>query len=215
MDGTTLHFRRAIIATGGRPAVPDIPGLREAGYLTNETLWELTRLPERLVVIGAGYIGCEMAQAFARFGSRVTVVDQGERILAHDDPEAAALVRQALERDGVEFVFGAKIARVERHGDERLVRYTLGRRRAQRDRRSAPGCRRSRNQRGGPGTGGRRGAVWEEGGETDDRLQTSNPAIFAVGDVTAKYQFTHTADAQARLAVRNALFWGAARPAIW
>lgn len=208
VDGTTLHFRRAIIATGGRAAVPDIPGLREAGYLTNETLWELTRLPERLVVIGAGYIGCEMAQAFARFGSQVTVVDQGERILAHDDPEAAALVRQTLEGDGVEFVFGAKIARVEQHGDERLVRYTRsGEERSVTGDQLLVAAGREVNVEGlGLEAAGVR--YGKKGVETDDRLQTSNPAIFAVGDVTAKYQFTHTADAQARLAVRNALFWG-------
>ena len=208
VGGATLEFRRAIVATGGRPAVPPIPGLRDAGFLTNETLWELTSLPARLVVIGAGPIGCEMAQAFTRFGSQVTVLDMSEGILGNDDPEAAAIVRRSLERDGVEFVLGAKISGVELRGGERIVRFTHGGRE-----RSVTGDHllvAAGRQANVDGIGLEAAGVrfTPKGIETDDRLQTSNPAVFAVGDVTGKHQFTHTADAQARLVVRNALFWG-------
>ncbi len=124
VGGQTLRFRRAVVATGSHPAVPPIHGLQEAGYLTNETVFSLTELPRRLVVIGGGPIGCELAQAFAQFGSRVTVIEAADRILSKDDPEAARVVEQSLRRDGVEFLCGATVTRVERPGDERIVHFT-------------------------------------------------------------------------------------------
>src|SRR4029453_134707 len=95
VGGRALRFRRAVIATGGRPAAPPIAGLDETGYLTNETIFSLTELPRRLTVIGAGPIGSELAQAFARLGSAVTLIDRGDRILPRDDPEAADIVERA------------------------------------------------------------------------------------------------------------------------
>ncbi len=106
VGGKTLRFRRAVIATGGRAGVPPVPGLAESGYLTNETIFNLTELPARLVIIGGGPIGCELAQSFARFGSRVTVLDIAPQILPREDADAAALVRQALEDDGVSLELG-------------------------------------------------------------------------------------------------------------
>ncbi|MFW6077987.1 MAG: FAD-dependent oxidoreductase, partial [Gemmatimonadota bacterium] len=119
--GSTLRFRRAILATGARATVPPIDGLERAGYLTNETVFSIEELPDRLVVIGAGPIGCELAQAFARFGADVTLVDLVERPLPKEDPDASAVVRAALEREGVDFIGGARITRVRRRDADRIV----------------------------------------------------------------------------------------------
>jgi pyruvate/2-oxoglutarate dehydrogenase complex dihydrolipoamide dehydrogenase (E3) component len=211
VDGSRLRFRRAVIATGARAAAPSIAGLEEAGYLTNETVFSLTERPEQLVVIGGGPIGCELAQAFARLGSRVTVLESGDRILAHDDPDAAAVVAGSLRRDGVEIVLGASVERVEGAGGSRIVHYTredgagsaaathvlvsVGR---------APNVEGLGLEAAGVEYG-------KKGVEVDDRLRTSNSHVYAVGDVASKYQFTHAADAHARLVVRNALFFGRGR----
>jgi pyruvate/2-oxoglutarate dehydrogenase complex dihydrolipoamide dehydrogenase (E3) component len=208
VGGKTLHFRRAVIATGGRAAAPSIPGLEEVGYLTNETVFSLTKRPDRLLVIGGGPIGCELAHAFVRLGTRVTILDLFEQILGKDDPDAAAIVRSSMERDGVEFIMSAQIQKVERAGDQQVIRY-------------------SRDGKAGETAGdlilvaaGRAPNVEgldlekaqvrydRKGIETDDRLRTSNYRIYAVGDVCSKFQFTHTADAQARIVVPNALFFG-------
>src|SRR5688572_27141507 len=121
VDGAILRFRRAIIATGARAAAPPVPGLEEAGYHTNETIFSLTELPRRLAVLGAGPIGCEMAQSFARFGSEVTVLNTGPQILPREDADAAAIVERAMARGGVRFRHGAKATRVERRGGERVI----------------------------------------------------------------------------------------------
>ena len=114
VDGRSLRFRRAIIATGAAPAVPPVPGLREATPLTSESVWDLDDLPERLVVLGGGSIGCELGQAFARLGSQVTLVEALPRILAREDPDAARLVGEAFERDGIAVLAGHTL--VEVHG---------------------------------------------------------------------------------------------------
>jgi pyruvate/2-oxoglutarate dehydrogenase complex dihydrolipoamide dehydrogenase (E3) component len=205
--GAELRFRRAVIASGGRPAVPAIQGLAEAGFRTNETIFALTEQPRRLLVIGAGPIGCELAQSFARFGSEVTVVNAAERILPGDDADAAAVVERALARDGVRFLKGARVTRVAvrvvhvEHGgttvvaeaDELLV--AAGR---------APNV----EGLGLDEAGVRHGPA---GVVVDDRLRTSNPRVFAVGDVCSPAKFTHAADAQARIVVANALFFGRGR----
>lgn len=211
VNGATLRFRRAVIATGARAAAPPIPGLEDAGYLTNESIFSLTELPEKLVVIGGGPIGCEMAQAFARFGSAVTLLHDRDEILPKDDPEAAAIVRRALERDGVTFHFGAHVQGVERRGDQRFVRFTHGQREA-----TLPASQilvavgRAPNVEGlnleAAGVAHGRGGVL-----VNDRLRSSNPRIYAVGDVASRYQFTHAADAQARVVLANALFFGRSR----
>ena len=121
VGGATLRFKRAVIATGGRPAPPPIPGLADAGFLTNETVFSLVERPARLAVIGAGPVGCELAQAFQRLGSQVALVEIAEQVLVREDTDAAALVQQALVRDGVELVLGAKIERVERRGGAKLL----------------------------------------------------------------------------------------------
>ena len=189
VGGKRLRFRRAVIATGGRAAVPPIPGLAEAGYLTNETIFNLTELPEKLVVIGGGPIGCELAQAFARFGSQVTLLDKDAHILVREDADAAEVVQKAMQRDGVRFEFNAKIPEAPR-GATILV--ATGR---------APNVE-------GLGLEAAGVKYTNRGVEVDDHLRTSNKNIFACGDVASRFQFTHVADAQARIVIQNALFFG-------
>ncbi len=202
-----LRFRRAILATGARAVVPPIPGLSEVPWLTNETVFGLTELPERLLVLGAGPIGCELAQAFARFGSRVTLLDMADRPLPREEPEASAVLLSALERDGVTFLGGARILEVAEGAGGRTVTFEQGG-----ARRSVEGdalllaLGRAPNVELGLEAAGV--AYHPRGVEVDDRLRTTNRRIYAVGDVASPFQFTHAADAQARMAVRNALFFG-------
>jgi pyruvate/2-oxoglutarate dehydrogenase complex dihydrolipoamide dehydrogenase (E3) component len=247
--GRRLRFRRAVVATGARPAVPAVAGLEEAGYRTNETLFNLTELPRRLAILGAGPIGCEMAQAFARFGSTVTLIDRGNQILRREDADAAAIVAAALARDGVRLELGVELAAVGRAGAEKILELRpagggddhgrpgnggVGSRDGE-----AGGAAGSGTTLGREGEGreawrqlvvdeilvaaGRlpnvegigldaAGIRWTPGGiEVDDRLRTSNPRVFACGDVASPFRFTHAADAQARLVVQNALFFGRAK----
>lgn len=206
VDGRRLRFRRAVITTGARAAAPSIPGLEEVPYLTNETIFNLTTLPPRLVVIGGGPIGCEMAQCFARFGSAVTLVDRGDRILPRDEPEAASVVYAAMERDGVRFRHRAETIRVTRHGGEYVVTIKSA------DQEEDLGADQLLIAVGRApnieGLGLDRAGVehHERGVAVDDHLRTTNPRIFAAGDVCSQLQFTHTADFQARIVIQNALF---------
>jgi pyruvate/2-oxoglutarate dehydrogenase complex dihydrolipoamide dehydrogenase (E3) component len=208
----TLRFQRAVIATGARAALPPVAGLDSISALTNESVFSLTELPERLAVLGGGPIGCELAQAFARFGSRVTLVEQGERVLGRDDPEAAALVQAALARDGVDLQLGCRAASARREGDERvLVLESAGAPRELRTDAVLVGVGRRPNV---DGLGlEAAGVAFDEGAgvAVDDRLRTSNRAVYAAGDVCSRYRFTHAADAMARLVVQNALFLGRKR----
>lgn len=208
VDGRELRFRRAVVATGGRPTAPPIPGLAEAGYLTNETMFSLTELPRRLAVLGAGPIGCELAQAFARFGSEVTLFDIMPQVLIREDPDAAAIVQRALERDGIRLALDAHIDRVERLENETVLTFRIGED-GQEERVTAdallvaagraPNVEDLGLEAAGVGFG-------KKGVEVDDKLRTSNRRIYACGDVAAPYQFTHLADAQARVVIQNALF---------
>ena len=213
VDGKRLRFRRAVIATGARAAVPPIPGLAEAGYLTNETIFNLTELPERLVVIGGGPIGCEMAQAFARFGTRVTLLDKDGHVLIREDADAAEIVQQAMLRDGVQLEFNTKILDVKVRGKERLLAVEVAEKGKEPQRKEiATDCilvaaGRAPNVEGlsleAAGV-----KFSRKGVEVDDHLRTANPKIFACGDIASGFQFTHVADAQARIVIGNALFFG-------
>jgi pyruvate/2-oxoglutarate dehydrogenase complex dihydrolipoamide dehydrogenase (E3) component len=210
--GQTIRFKKAVIATGARAAAPPIPGLREAGYLTNETVFSLTALPRRLAVIGGGPVGCELAQAFARFGARVTVVQTGDRLLGREDGDAGRLVRAALERDGVRFAMNARVVKVERRSDGKILQ--LAGSAAPEDASSlevdeilvavgrAPNVEGLGLEAAGiafdPATGV----------TVDDRLRTTNPRVYAAGDVCTALKFTHHSDFQARLVIQNALFLG-------
>ena len=204
----SLVFKRAVIATGARPLVFPTPGLEEAGYLTNLSLFALTELPSSLVVVGAGPIGVEMAQAFARFGTQVTIVAMDTHILPREDPEAAAIVQQALEQDGVRFELGAKMGRVERRDGRKVLVYERDGKEgevAAEELLIAIGRR--------PNVDGigleKAGVKFSNSGvEVDDGLRTANKRIFAAGDVAGSFQFTHAADAMARIVIRNAFFFG-------
>jgi pyruvate/2-oxoglutarate dehydrogenase complex dihydrolipoamide dehydrogenase (E3) component len=180
--------------------------LEDVDYLTNETLFWLTELPRRLLVIGAGPIGCEMAQTFASFGSRVTVIHDGPHVLPKEDADAAAIVERRMAADGVELVRGARITGATRRGDEVVVRYEVdGAAREAVGDRLLVAVGRAPNVEGlGLEVAGVR---WERHGVVvDDRLRTTNPRIYAAGDVASRFQFTHTADALARIVIQNALF---------
>lgn len=214
--GQQLKFAKACIATGARAAQPPIPGIEEAGYLTNETVFSLTELPKRLAVIGAGPIGCEMAQAFARFGSKVTLLESMHQILGKEDRDAAKIVEQTLRDDGVEINCCCKITGVRAENDEKVISFE---------------CEASPGQFE-PGEArfdailiavGRApnietlnleaaGVQYDRTGVTvNDRLQTTNKNIYAAGDVAMAYKFTHAADAAARIVIQNALFFGRAK----
>jgi pyruvate/2-oxoglutarate dehydrogenase complex dihydrolipoamide dehydrogenase (E3) component len=177
--------------------------------LTNETLFSLTELPKRLAVIGAGPIGCEMAQAFARFGSEVTLFEAECKILQREDTDAAKVVEAALERDGVHTICDADINKVSRNGNVREV--TLeheGETQHLEFDQILVGVGRAPNVEGIGLESANVRYDKRKGIEVDDRLQTSNKRIFAVGDVAVKYKFTHMADATARMVIQNALFKG-------
>ena len=210
-----LTSRGIVIATGAAPAIPDLPGLAEVGFLTSETLWSLRELPARLVVLGGGPIGCELAQAFARLGSQVTQIQRGERLLPREDDEVSAFARDALERDGVRVLTGNKALRceLESHAGDGapaprrfiVVEANGVQSRIEFDRLLCAIGRAARLA----------GFGLEELGipcgttiETNDRLQTKFPNILAAGDVAGPYQFTHLAAHQAWYAAVNGLFGG-------
>jgi pyruvate/2-oxoglutarate dehydrogenase complex dihydrolipoamide dehydrogenase (E3) component len=213
--GQTLRFARAVIATGARAAVPAIPGLAEAGYLTNETVFDLTELPRRLVVLGAGPIGCELAQAFRRFGSEVYLVNRSPGLLAREEPQAGAVLRGRFEAEGIWLHLGVQQLAAERRGEPSAPQsYFLF---DEEDRRVelatdailvATGRQANVEDLGLEAAGV---AYDRHGVRVDDFLRTSNPDIYAAGDVCSAYKFTHAADALARIVVRNALFFGRAR----
>ncbi|HYO12802.1 MAG TPA: mercuric reductase [Thermoanaerobaculia bacterium] len=211
VDGKRLHFRRAVIATGGRAAEPPIPGLAEAGYRTNETIFNLTELPKRLAVIGGGPIGCEMSQSFARFGSHVTHLVQEGHVLPREDADAAEVVQRAMLADGVRFEFDIKVAEVRSRGAEKVVALERnGERHETVVDEILLAVGRAPNVEGlGLETAGVR--YGKRGVEVDDHLRTSNKNIYACGDVASRFQFTHVADAQARIVIQNALFFGRAK----
>ena len=207
--GAKLCFRKAAICTGARAAAPPIPGIEEAGYLTNETVFSLTRLPGRLAVIGGGPIGCELAQTFARFGSRVTLVEHMGQILSREDADAAEIVRESMLRDGVEICLSAKVVKASMSGHERIV---IIERNGDRSELAVDeilvGVGRAPNLEGlGLEAAGIRYDP-RLGVMVDEQLRTSNRRVFAAGDICSPFKFTHTADAQARILIANALFMG-------
>ena len=212
VDGQQLRFRRAVIATGARALPLPIPGLAEAGYLTNETVFSLTELPKRLAIIGAGPIGCEMAQAFARFGSQVTLLEVMPQILIREDKDAAALIQDALIRDGVSLVLGCQITGVTREGQETVLQVEKD---EQRQALSVDavllGVGRAPNVEGMNLEAVDVDFDTRQGVKVDDRLQTTNPRIYAAGDICSPYKFTHMADALARIVIQNTLFVGRAK----
>ena len=211
VNGKTLKFKKAVVATGGTAAIPDIPGLKAVPYLTNATIFNLTERPNRLAVIGAGPIGMELAQAFQRLGSQVTVFSRSDAILPKEDPDAAQIVAAALEKEGVQFMRQAKFNRVESCAGQPPVTLVLDREQGEQPLEFDALLIAAGRKPTVDGLGLEDAGVDFDarlGITVNDKLQTSNPDIFAVGDVASKYQFTHMSDFSARLVIRNALFFG-------
>ncbi len=211
VNGVELKFDRAVIATGARAAEPDIPGLKETGYYTSENIFTLAELPRRLLVIGAGPIGCELAQSFRRFGSAVTVITDGPQIMPKEDADAAAIVHRQMEDEGVRFVFSARVLRTEKRGAEKALIFShQGREEEISGDAILIAVGRAPNVEGlGLEAAGVKYS--QQGVEVDDRLRTTSPRIYAAGDVCSKYKFTHAADAMARNVLANAFFFGRRR----
>ncbi|HEY2969775.1 MAG TPA: mercuric reductase, partial [Casimicrobiaceae bacterium] len=212
VDGARLRFRKAMIATGARPDTPSIPGLVEAGFLTNENVFDLTELPRRVLVIGGGPLGCELAQVFCRFGAQTTIAQEMPLFLPKEERDAAQILSDSFARDGIEVRLNTEAVRVRVEDGQKLVDLVSD------DYKSTvavdailtgtgrlPNVERLDLEVAGvdcdPITGVR----------VNDFLQTSNPRIYAAGDACLEHKFTHTADASARIVVRNALFLGRQR----
>lgn len=218
VDGNTIHvadkkvrFSKAAICSGARASIPPIPGLEKTPHLTNETLFSLTELPKRLGIVGAGPIGCEMAQTFARLGSQVCLIGSERGILPKEDRKAAEIISASLAQDGVRILGHGRQLKISKdqqgirlkvetpqHGYHVIVDQLLvaaGR---------TPNIERMNLEKAGV-------EYSNKGVHINDYLQTSNPRIYAAGDVCSSYQFTHAADFMARAVIRNALFHGRIR----
>jgi pyruvate/2-oxoglutarate dehydrogenase complex dihydrolipoamide dehydrogenase (E3) component len=212
VNGETLRFKRALIATGAHPAIPSIPGLEEAGYLTNETVFELNECPRNLVVIGGGPLGCELAQAFCRLGSSVTLVQDEPLFLDQEERDAAQILSESLARDGIDIHLNTQTVGVRTEGPRKLVDLisdgnkttvvadaillAAGR---------APNVRGMNLEAAGVNYSN------ESGIRINDFLRTSNPRIYAAGDVCLEHKFAHIEGASAHIVTQNALFFGRLR----
>jgi dihydrolipoamide dehydrogenase len=207
VNGSVLTSRNIIIATGARPSIPPLPGIEQSGYLSSDTVWNLRVQPKRMVVLGGGPIGCELAQSFQRLGTAVTLIQRGPRIMPREDEEVSALVAERMQQEGMTILTAHSAIRFEQHdgerqvvcehqGEERAIAYNelliaLGRR---------------------PNVTGfgleELGVTLAQSGNiaADPFLRTNFPNIYVCGDVTGPYQFTHTAAHQAWYAAVNALF---------
>jgi len=208
VGGQTIKFKKAVITTGARAFHPDISGLEEAGFLTNETIFNLTERPEHLIVIGGGPIGCELAQAFRRLGSKVTIIER-DRFLPREDPDASAILAESFKCDGIEVLLDAAVEKVSSDGETKRVHIAqngkaltieadqimvgIGR---------VPNVDNLGLEAAGVEADPRKGIG------VDDNLRTSNPNIFAAGDCCMMYKFTHAADVAAQIVIQNSLFGG-------
>lgn len=203
VNGRSLKARAFVIATGSRPKTLPIPGLEQAGYLTNEQVFSVKQCPQSLAIIGAGPIGCELGQAFQRLGSQVTLISSREGILPKEDPELAEIVQNQLEAEGIQILTNCRAERVEIEngqkvvtaGDQKLVVNEIlvaaGR---------SPNIESLNLEAAGVKVG-------KQGITVNDKLQTTNPRIYACGDVIGGYQFTHVAGYEASVILKNALFF--------
>jgi pyruvate/2-oxoglutarate dehydrogenase complex dihydrolipoamide dehydrogenase (E3) component len=198
-----IRARRLVVATGSTPLVPAIEGLEQAGYITNESLFSLRDLPRRLVVLGGGPIGLEMAQALARLGSRVTVVERLPHLLPQEDPQIADLLRDLLLDEGLSVHTSTSVERVSRQGDTRIVECSGGLKLEADLILVAAGRRPGVEGLGLEAAGIETGA---QGIKVDRRLRTSQKHVYACGDVCGPYPFTHMAEYQAGIVISNAVF---------
>jgi pyruvate/2-oxoglutarate dehydrogenase complex dihydrolipoamide dehydrogenase (E3) component len=206
VDDRRLNYKKAAIATGSRAATPDIPGIEAAGFLTNETVFSLTELPKRLAVIGGGPIGCELAQTFCRLGSDVMLFHHHSQLLNKEEPDAAAIIQERLIKEGIHLVLDTQIQEITTTSAGKVIHYL------QHDTLQSAivdeiliGVGRTPNVEGL-----NLAAVGVEfdrhGVKVNDYLQTTNPKIFAAGDICLDWKFTHAADAAARIVIKNTLF---------
>lgn len=212
VDGKTLRFKKALISTGARPKAPTCRGLAESGYLTNENVFNLTERPQRLLVIGGGPLGCELAQAFCRLGSYVIIAQINPMFLPKEERDAAQILSDALTRDGVEIHLNTKVVAVRTEGGKKIADLVSD------DNEFSvsvdeilAGTGRSPNVESLNLEAASVQYDTETGVVVNDFLQTTNARIYAAGDVCLKHKFTHTADASARIVVQNALFLGRKR----
>jgi pyruvate/2-oxoglutarate dehydrogenase complex dihydrolipoamide dehydrogenase (E3) component len=201
-----LRFKKAVITTGARAVKPPIAGIEEVGYLTNETVFSLTQRPQRLAVIGGGPIGCEMAQTFQRLGSSVTLIERGTNLLNREDTEAAAIVQNTFSREGIELLLNCSLKRAELTSEGKKLYF---------DRNGTEGAIAVDEILIGAGRAPNveglnleaAGVRYDRAGVTvNDYLETSNPKIYAAGDICLQQKFTHVADATARIVIKNAFF---------
>lgn len=207
----TLSAKRFVIATGASPFVPPIKGIQEIPILTSDNVWGLTEIPKRLVVLGGGPIGAELTQVFARLGSKVTVVEMLDSLLIREDAEVSQFIKERFAAEGIEVLTGHKAIEIKKSGES----FELIAQEVEKERRipfdqilvavgRAPNVNGLDFEKAGV-------KFSKKGVEVDDFLRTSAKHIYACGDVVGPYQFTHTADFQARLILRNALFPGKSR----
>ncbi len=203
----TLRFKKAVIATGARAARLSIPGIEEAGYLTNETVFSLTQRPRRLAVIGGGPIGCELAQAFRRLGCEVVLFHRGSHILNKEDADAAEIIQNVFIQEGIRLVLNCQMQRVEKTSDGKMLYFSCnGKEDFVTVDEILAGAGRVPNVEGlnleavGVEYDQRKGVM------VNDYLQTTNPKIYAAGDICMDWKFTHAADAAARIVIKNTLF---------
>lgn len=205
LDGHLVSCRNFVLATGSRPYIPEIEGLQTCGYLTNEQVFDLTALPKSLLIVGGGPVGVEMAQALARLGTQITLIQRSEQLLPKEDPEVAATLRKALEQEGIKIICGAEVTRVEKKNgqktiyaweDQQLHSFTADEILLAAGR--APDIEGLNLEAAGV-------RFHPNGIEVNEYLQTSTPRILALGDAIGGYQFSHVAAFQAKTAVRNAL----------
>lgn len=207
VNGQTLKFKKAVIASGARAVQPRIEGMEEVGYLTNENVFSLTELPKRLAIIGGGPIGCELAQAFNRLGSEVVLFHKGAHLLNKEDPDAAELIQQAFIREGIRLVLNCELQGVKQSPEGKVISF-----RGDHGQKSIvvdeilAGAGRQPNVESlnleavGVEYDPRRGL------RVNDSLQTTNSKIYGAGDICMDWKFTHAADAAARIVIKNTLF---------
>ena len=210
VDGKTLRFKKAVIATGARAVLPPVPGLDECAPYTNETIFNLETLPKRIGIIGSGPIGVELGQSFARFGAEVTIIEKADRIMVREEAKASQVVANALLRDGVTLATCASLDKAVSHGSHSTLHYHCEEGESQSIDVDAILVAAGR----APNVDGLNleaaGVEYDarSGVKVDESLRTSNPNVYGAGDVCFKYKFTHAADACARIVIANALFKG-------
>jgi len=205
VNNETLKGKKFIIATGSRARAPPIPGLEEAGYINNEKAFELKKLPESIVIVGGGPIGMEFSQVFQRFGVNVTVVEKSAHVLSREDEDIALELQSILEKEGIRFLTNAAVEKVEKRASQKIVQVSVGDKKMELVAEEvmiaigrAPNVENLGLEKAGVEYGKR-------GIPVNPFLQTSQPHIYAIGDVNGAYPFTHMAAAEAGVAVGNAL----------